>query len=138
MIPQVPADGISKRYEYDNLKCYHVSCDCGDDDHSHIISIESIDNEVMVNIYTTQFTDQITRVKERYDIDNPILQNIDWTWKGLFNSLVTKLSLTLNIWFRNRIEYQAEIILKKQQALNYATALMNAINDMSKDRTVDD
>jgi hypothetical protein len=103
MKPQKPAEGILLNNNWGETKLYKVICNCGDDSHNHDVWIESDDHGVQVNIYTT--------VKTNY-----------WSvsiWKN-FWQLLTK----------GYIEQEATIMLSEQQALNYATTLKQAIEDV--------
>lgn len=135
MIPQTPAEGILINHDYGNAKHYTVACDCTDSDHEHTIWIEADETGVTVMTCTKQSTnDWSEAVKKSYNIDNWYLQRFDWFWKGLINSLIIKLKLTYEIWFRGYVEYQAALIMSEQSALNYAETLKKAINDVQEFR----
>lgn len=128
---QTPAEGILETHDFGNSKWYKVSCGCGQPDHEIAFEVEADDFGINVNTYTTQKTVWWKEyAKKRYDIDNTWLQEFDWFWKDLWNGLVTRLSLTRDIWFKGYVKYESTTTMTKQQALNYAETLKSAINDV--------
>jgi hypothetical protein len=105
MKSEKPAQGILKRNNYGSSMCYQVVCECGGSDHDHNIWVEADDSNVTVTIYTT--------VKSKWWELN--------RWKKIW-LLVTK----------GYVEYEADIIMNKQVALNYAETLKAAIEDCEK------
>lgn len=98
-----PAEGIMKTGDWGDSKVYKIACDCGCNDHIHDVWVEADDTGVTVTTYTQQ--------KSKW-----------WTmnrWQTIWR-LVT----------RGYIEYEASIIMSKQQALNYAKTLESAIIDV--------
>lgn len=131
MKAQKPAEGILLHKDWGFSKTYHVQCDCTDADHAHTVDVEADEYGVTVKIYSTETTDFWSeKIKSRYDIDNSFLQELEWRWKHFFNSLVRRLTLTKDIWFKGVVEYHASLIMSEQQALNYAEALRSAVNDV--------
>lgn len=107
MIAQPPAQGILKRTEYGHSKSYQVVCECMDPGHDHNLWVESDCNNVTVTIYTTS--------KSKW-----------WTlnrWQKMW-TLLTK----------GYIEYEADLIMNEQQALNYAATLNKAVADVKEFR----
>jgi hypothetical protein len=107
MSAQIPAEGILLRKDYGDAKVYEVVCECGDCHHSHNVWVEAEDFGVSVTIYTQQKTKwwELNRWK------------IIWT-------LLTK----------GYIERESNLIMSKQQALNYANVLQLAVNDVEEFR----
>ena len=104
MTPQTPAEGIMLLRDYGKAKTYHVECECTDPDHSHVVDVEADEDfGVTVEIWTTAET--------------PVWGTSRWK---LLWQLLTK----------GTIKYNVAIILREQQALNYVTALTNAMNDV--------
>jgi hypothetical protein len=103
MKAETPAVGILKRNEWGNSKCYQIVCECHEPDHDHNIWIEADETGITVTTYTQQKTKwwEINRFKI--------------IWK-----LLTK----------GYAEYEANIIMSEQQALNYAETLKRAIKDV--------
>jgi hypothetical protein len=105
--PQTPAAGIALRSDWGDARTYEVLCECGDSNHNHTVWIEAEDTGVTVSIYT--------QVKSR----------------------VWELSRWRKIWTlltRGYVEYEANIILNTQQALNYAEALKTSVKDVESAR----
>ena len=120
-----------KTNDWGDSKVYKVVCDCGQPDHEHNVWIEADESGINVNIYTTVKTDCWSEeLRPKYDIDNVWLQEFEWFWKGLYNSLVRKLKLTKSIWITGYVDYQTTISMTEQTALNYATTLKSAIEDV--------
>lgn len=103
MQAQKPAEGILKVNDYGNSTSYKITCECGDDSHSHNMWVEADDSRVSVTIYTT--------VKSKW-----------WEmsrWKKIW-TLVTK----------GYIEMETDVIMSEQQALNYSATLAKAIEQV--------
>jgi hypothetical protein len=103
MTSQVPAEGILLRRDYGDAKSYQIVCECGDCNHSHDVFVEADDYSVTVTIYTT--------AKSRWWSTN--------RWSKMW-TLLTK----------GYIKYEADLIMGKQQALNYAETLKKAVDDV--------
>lgn len=131
MNAQTPAEGIMKVGEYGDAKFYKVACQCGSPDHDIDFEVEAEDPNVNVNIYVKVKTDHWTEaVKKRYDIDNPYLQELDWTVKDIINGFVTRLKLTWQVWTQGYLKNEVTVVMTEQQALNYAETLKSAVNDV--------
>ena len=131
MKAQSPAEGILKTNDFGNSKWYHVVCGCGQPDHSLTVEVEADETGVNVNTYTTVKTDYWSEsIKKRYDIDNPYLQELDWTLKDIWNGLITRLKLTWSVWTKGYVKCETTIAMSEQQALNYAETLKSAIQDV--------
>jgi hypothetical protein len=131
MTPETPATGILKTNDFGNSKWYQVVCGCGQPDHTLTVEVEADELGVNVNTYATVKTNYWTEtVEKRYDIDNPWLQEFDWFWKSLVNSLVTRLKLTWAVWVNGYVTCETTTLMSKQQALNYAEILKSAIKDV--------
>jgi hypothetical protein len=103
--PQTPAEGVLKRNNYGDTITYQVVCECQDADHDHNVWVEADDHRVTVTTYTTQ--------KSKW-----------WSlnrWQTIW-ILLTK----------GYVEYEANIIMTEQQALNYADTLKTAIQDVEQ------
>ena len=131
MKPQIPAEGILKTNDFGDSKWYKVTCSCGQDYHDQTIEVESDEMGVNVNIYSTVKTDYWTDTFEkRYDIKNIWLEEFDWFWKDLTNSLIRKTKLTWEVWMTGTITAQTTVTMTEQQALNYSETLKSAIKDV--------
>ena len=109
MNPQTPAEGIMLYKDYGPSKMYRVGCECGCDDCSHMVDVDADETGVTVTTYTTQKTNFWS--KNRFQLM--------WT-------LLTK----------GYVEYEASLIMSKQQALNYANVLNSAVNDVEQFQAV--
>jgi hypothetical protein len=133
MKAQLPAEGILKTHDWGDSKVYKVACECGQPDHEHNVWIESDEGGINVNIYTTVKTNCWSEeLKPKYDIDNIWLQELEWFWKGLYNSLARKIKLTKSIWVKGYVDFETTISMSEQTALNYSTTLKNAITDVKE------
>jgi len=105
LAPQQPAVGIYKNKDWGDSVTYGVACDCTDPSHQHDVWIEADECGVTITTYTQQKTKfwELNRFK------------IIWT-------LLTK----------GYVEYEASIVMTKQQALNYAETIKSAIKDVTK------
>jgi hypothetical protein len=131
MKAETPAAGILKTNDFGDSKWYQVVCGCGQSDHTLTVEVEADNMGVNVNTYATVKTDYWTEtVEKRYDIDNPWLQEFDWFWKSLVNGIVTRLKLTWAIWVKGYVECETTTLMSKQQTLNYAETLKQAIKDV--------
>jgi|TARA_R110000803_G_C11702469_1_gene285687 hypothetical protein len=100
---QLPAEGVLKRNDWGDSISYQVVCQCHYADHDHSVWVEADNCDVTVTTYTTQ-------------------QSKPWSlnrWQVIW-CLLTK----------GYVEYEANIIMTEQQALNYATVLTQAVKDV--------
>lgn len=135
MKAQKPAEGILKTNDYGNSKWYKVVCGCGQPDHSLDFEVEADETGVTVNTYVTAKTDYWSEVvKKKYDIDNPYLQELDWTIKDIINGFFTRLKLTWSVWTKGYLQCETTIIMSEQQTINYAETLKQAAEDVKEFR----
>jgi len=107
MTSELPAEGILKHNSWGDSKVYRVTCSCGASDHDHHVWVEADDHEVSVTIYSTTRTNFWSKTRW-YHI---------WT-------LLTK----------GYIDSETSLIMNKQVALNYASVLHLAIEDVEQFR----
>jgi len=107
MTSELPAEGILKHNSWGDSKVYRVTCSCGASDHDHHVWVEADDHEVSVTIYSTTRTNFWSKTRW-YHI---------WT-------LLTK----------GYIDTETSLIMNKQVALNYASVLQSAIEDVEQFR----
>jgi hypothetical protein len=107
MKAQKPAEGILIRKDWGDAKSYTVPCECCGADCEHNVWVEADATGVSVTTYT--------KVKTKWWQLN--------RWQKMW-TLLTK----------GYIEYEASIIMSKQQALNYATVLNSAIKNVEEFR----
>jgi hypothetical protein len=100
---QVPAEGIMQTNDWGDSKVYRVACECGDEIHSHNVWVEADDHEVSVTIYTT--------VKS------------NWWSKTRWHVIWTLLT-------KGYIDTESTVIMRRQQAFNYAHTLLSAVDDV--------
>lgn len=133
MKAEKPAEGILKRNDFGNSKWYQIVCSCGQPYHDHTVEVEADDTGVSVDIYATMKTDYWSEtVNKRYNIDNSILQELDWFWKDLVNGFVRRVKLTWDLWTTGAVTAETTIHMSEQQALNYAEVLKSAVKDVKE------
>ena len=100
---ETPARGILKVNEWGSSKMYKVVCECGSDDCTHTLDIEAEDTGVTVTIYTKTRTDfwSVSR------------------WKHIWTLLV-----------KGHVDFETNIHLSEQSALNYGQTLIQAVQDV--------
>jgi hypothetical protein len=102
-----PANGILIKNDWGDTKMYKVTCECGQDDHSHEVFVEADECGVTVTSYTIQKSNWWSQTR----------------WHAIW-TLITK----------GYIKYEASLIMNRQQAINYAAMLENAVEDVEKFR----
>ena len=105
MKAQIPAEGILKTNDWGDSRVYKVVCNCGDDDHSHNVWVESDDHEVTVTVYTTVKTNFWSKTR----------------WQHIWILLS-----------KGYIDCETTVSMTEQQALNYAHTLLDAVDDVKK------
>ena len=108
MKAQIPAEGILKTNDWGDSRVYKVVCNCGDDDHSHNVWVESDDHEVTVTVYTTVKTNFWSKTR----------------WQHIY----TLLS-------KGYVDCETTVSMTEQQAINYAETLKSAVDDVKKFRS---
>jgi len=104
---QKPAEGVLIRREWGDAISYAVVCDCGDNNHDHNLWVEVDETGVSVTIYTQQKT--------------------KWYEQSRWRTIWTLLT-------KGYVEYEANICLTEQQALNYAGVLNSAVKSVKQHR----
>ena len=103
MKTQTPAEGILLHKDYGDAKMYTLTCECCSTDCAHQVWVEADDHGVTVTTYTQQKT--------------------KW-WE--FN----RFKIIWRLLTKGYVEYEASIIMTKQQAHNYAGVLESASQDV--------
>ena len=103
IVKQTPAEGIMKTNDWGDSRVYRIACNCGDENHNHNMWVEADEHDIQVTIYTTGKTNYWSKTRW-YHI---------WT-------LLTK----------GYIDTESSVHMNRQQALNYAETLKNAITDV--------
>jgi hypothetical protein len=105
MQAETPAEGIYKRNNWGDSVVYSVPCQCGNDDCTHNVWVEADDITVSVTTYTRQ-TSKFWSMSR---------------WQTIWTLLI-----------KGYVEYEASIVMSKQQAVNYANALQLAVDQVEK------
>ena len=103
MAIQTPAEGIQLHKDFGDAKYYTVACECCSTDCAHTVCVEAEDTGVTVTTYTQQKT--------------------KW-WE------LNRFKIIWRLLTRGYIEYEASIIMSRQQAINYAAVLTSASKDV--------
>ena len=103
MAIQTPAEGILLHKDFGDAKYYTVACECCSTDCAHTVCVEAEDTGVTVTTYTQQKT--------------------KW-WE------LNRFKIIWRLLTRGYIEYEASIIMSRQQAVNYAAVLTSASKDV--------
>ena len=105
LAPQQPAEGILKHSDWGDSKMYTVQCTCCGRNCEHNVWVEAEDTGVTVTTYTKQ--------KSKW-------------WK------MNRFQIIWRLLTQGYVEYEASIIMSKQQALNYAETLQSAVKDVEE------
>jgi hypothetical protein len=105
MKSQTPAQGVLLVKDWGTSKMYKAVCECGSDDCTHTIDIEAEDTGIVVTIYTTNRTNFWSKSR----------------WYHIWQ-LLTK----------GHTDFETCIMMNKQVALNYASVLQSAIEDVDE------
>ena len=105
MKSQTPAQGVLLVKDWGTSKMYKAVCECGSDDCTHTINIEAEDTGIVVTIYTTTRTNFWSKSR----------------WYHIWQ-LLTK----------GYTDFETCIMMNKQVALNYASVLQSAIEDVDE------
>ena len=105
MNAQIPAEGILTHHSWGDTKMYTVPCRCCGADCEHNVCVEADDDSVTVTTFTKQKT--------------------KW-WS------TNRFAIIWRLLTRGYIEYEASIIMTQQQTVNYATALLSAVKDVTE------
>ena len=100
---QTPAEGILLHKDFGDAKYYTVSCECCSTDCAHTVCVEAEDTGIVVTTYTQQKT--------------------RW-WE------LNRFKIIWRLLTRGYVEYEASIIMSRQQAINYAAVLTSASKDV--------
>lgn len=135
MKAEKPADGILKQSSSADTAAYKICCDCGSENCSQSVFVEADEHFVYVTISTKQSSfDNDKLLEESSNIANTWLWNLRYTAAQVINSLYHRVKITFKVWWHGTVDYQSDIVLTKQQALNYASALRNAVISVDKAR----
>jgi hypothetical protein len=107
MKAQAPAEGIMKTNDFGDSKVYRVACECGASEHDHHLWIEADEHDINITVYTT--------VKS------------NWWSKTRWHHIWTLLT-------KGYVDTESTIIMRRQQAVNYAQTLLSAVDDVESFR----
>lgn len=134
--PQRPAEGILKIADYGTSKFYKVECSCGSNDDEISFEVEIDD---LMNVYVNTWTIQKTSWWDNPFDENRALDNIDKPWwkveytvRTWLNSFAHRCKITWQVWTQGYVKYSSNTIMSRQQALNYAEVLRQAIEECEK------
>jgi hypothetical protein len=102
---ETPAEGILKQNDWGDNKWYYVTCDCLDPDCAHTVQVEADDYGVTVHVHTRATTTFWNKRR----------------WRQIWQILT-----------KGYADMETTVILKEQQALNYAATLTNAVKDVKQ------
>jgi hypothetical protein len=136
MTPQTPAQGISAGTDYGTLKSYRVNCTCTDATHDHQVWIACSADDMTVDVttYLTMYTRRYTGHSRFPNITTEWLQSILWTAENWLDGIITRVKLTKDIWWSGTINYEASLVMSKQQTMNYISVLESALSDVQTAR----
>jgi len=101
---QVPAEGIMQTNDWGKSKVYRVACECGASEHDHHVWVEADDHgEVSLTVYTTVRS--------------------NWWSKTRWHAIWTLLT-------KGYVDTESTLVMRKQQAFNYAHTLLSAVDDV--------
>lgn len=103
MKTQQPAEGILLHKDYGDAKYYTVPCECYSTNCAHTVCVEAEDTGITVTTYTQQKT--------------------KW-WE------LNRFQIIWRLLTKGYVEYEASIIMSRQQASNYAAVLQSASQDV--------
>ena len=107
LLPQVPAEGISKQQGFEDIDIFQIECSCTDPDHTLISWIEIGSNE---------------------DLDVPCVTFYVTTSYSNWNGWWKRVCDAAGILFGQSLTTQHSLLLTKQSATNFAAALTKSID----------
>jgi hypothetical protein len=135
LTPQMPAEGILVHRDFGDSKFYAILCECGNESDTITMEVEADESNVSINLWTKVKTDWWNKAwRERYDIENPILQKVHWSVVDLLNGVWHRIKLTHSIWVKGYYEMESWTVLTRQQAINLSNVLVTATDDVVKFR----
>jgi hypothetical protein len=129
---QEPSLGIMTMMKSDRGNIYRVSCSCGEPDHDMTFHLETVDDEIEMHTYVNVNTDHWSNwlMLDLYKlVDNYVLYSALYSMVTTINTIVRNTKLTWNIWSKGSIKFESTIIMKKEQALQYAETIKHAFGE---------
>lgn len=128
MESQQPAEGIMITKSFQDAKFFKLVCSCGDPDDEVAFTVELDETgEIILTTYTTPKTEWW----------NDPFNGLNGKWPGelwiqqLLNKLAHRIRVTWDVWTKGHVKYSQTTILSEQQAVNYASAIINAIEELN-------
>lgn len=109
MQAQKPAEGISKGPKWPDLHTYKIECSCGDSDHAVHAWVE---------------------LKGEADVKDVGISFYVKTSLPVWDKKFSRIRTALRVLFGGTLEQEHHIILNKQVATNFVTALDKSIKDL--------
>lgn len=113
MQPQDISLGVSKN----STGVITVNCDCGDSSHNHTVFVNNDEGIISVDVYTVTYSKFKLTEFHRTDF---------------WNAISNRFKQAFAILFKGYAEYETNLLLDKQSALNYADALIKAVKEEEK------
>jgi hypothetical protein len=111
MKAEKPATGISQTIDMPDFKCYHVTCECTTESHS-------------VDTYVTVEAEwDIKQISVTFSVNTYSHPFADGFWRRVKNAFWVILGCD---------QQQHDIIMNKQQATNWAYAVLTAVKEIEK------
>ena len=119
VVSQEPAEGIMKLGSHG---MYRVACDCGCAGHDIVIDVEPDEDMVTVEIWATVKSEWW---REKFYVGGDDSESLRYI-KRCANSVYNRLSLAYYALVKGYVETETSIILREQQAVNFAEVLLKA------------
>ena len=125
MEPQKPAEGICKMPSYPDMKVYKVPCECHCD--NEITFSIDVDEHGMISAnYSAKLKTPHWRQRLHVTYDeNWVILNL----KNLYNDWMNRFEIIWKALTEGYVEGYCDIIMTKQQSLNFSQTLRDAIED---------
>lgn len=130
-----PAIGILKSHDFGDSIFYSVPCQCGnpDDMIDFSLELEADSWNIVLNTAFTPKTAYWNRlVDDNGNFESSWLWSIDNKIRSLINGLYSRIIVTYEVWTTGYVKYYQSTIMSEQQALNYAAAINQSIQDLRK------
>ena len=136
MKAQKPAEGISLAMDFGDSKHYRIDCSCGNEEDriNMMVELDEDLREIRVVFDSTHATEWWRELApwDVYKIDNSWLFSIANSVKSLVNGLAHRLAVTRDVWFKGYVKIYTSTYMTKQQALNFAETIKDAIKEVEK------
>ena len=125
MTPQKPAVGICQMTSYPDMKVYKLPCECHCDNEIEF-SIEVDEHGFITANFNAKVKTPHWRSRLHITYDEPwIIINL----KSLYNDVCNRLEIIWNALTKGWVEGYCDVIMSKQQTLNFSQTLRDAIEE---------